>query len=65
MPPVEQVPITAQTLAAATDAAVAAPKAVRGALACATAEFAALLLRVSAVAILSSPLLLGAFLLLG
>lgn len=61
----EQVPIDAQTLVGPATDAAAAPKAMRGALACATAEFAVLLLRVSAVAILSSPILLAAVLLLG
>jgi hypothetical protein len=62
---VEQVPINAQTFAGATTDAAASPGAVRGALASATAEFAVLLLRVSAVAVLSSPILLAAALLLG
>lgn len=69
MPPardasVEQFASNAQTLAASTDAVVA-PKLLRGALAPCMAEVAALLLRVSAVALLLSPILLPAALLLG
>ncbi len=62
---VDQMTTDARTLAGAATAVAVAPKPLRAALAPWTAELAVLLLRLSAVALLLSPALLAAALLLG